>query len=296
VEEILMKERVMYDEKELLKESPLKNWGKFIKLDVAETFIVENGKGENMIFANGIAAPVYTWRKVMPVLSNSFHVFALDYKGAGFSEKPKDKYSIGLFSKQILALMDYYKMDKAILVGNSLGGEVVLDFAIKYPERVKSLILIDTAGYQYNKEVMGFLTRLSRCRLVGDLLKKHASKKFAKRIIDWAMYNDKLIDKEMVDAYYKPMKTKGAFDAFIELAKNLSYTEFDYGKVKNIIAPTLIIWGEEDNWIPVSDAYKFHKDIKNSELVVLKKCGHAPQEEMPEEVARLIKEFVNKTV
>jgi pimeloyl-ACP methyl ester carboxylesterase len=287
-----MEKRVMYEEKELIKESPLKNFSKIIKLDGSETFIVEMGKGENIIFANGIAAPVYTWRKVMLILSKKFHVYGLDYKGTGFSEKTKDKYSIDLFSKQILDLMNYYNMKSAVLVGNSLGGEVSLNFAIKYPERVKALILIDTAGYQNNKELTKLLTRLSRCRFVRDLLKKYTSKKFAKKIIEWALYNDKIIDKEMVNAYYKPMKTKGAFDAFIELVKNLSYTEFDYSKVKNITAHTLIIWGEEDKWIPVSDAYKFHKDIKNSKLVVLKDCGHAPQEEKPEEVSRLIAKFM----
>jgi pimeloyl-ACP methyl ester carboxylesterase len=289
-----MKQLAMYDEKELIKESPLKNFSKIIKLDGCETFIVEMGKGENIIFANGIAAPVYTWRKVMPVLSKNFHVYGLDYRGTGFSEKPKEKYSIDVFSKQILDLMNYFNMKSAVLVGNSLGGEVSLNFAIKYPERVKALILIDTAGYQNNKEFMKLLTRLSRCRFVGNILKRYTSKKFAEKIIEGALYNDKIIDKEMVNAYYKPMKTTGAFDAFIELVKNLSYTEFDYSKVKEITAPTLIIWGEEDKWIPVSDAYKFHKDIKNSKLIVLTNCGHAPQEEKPEEVSKLIGEFINE--
>jgi pimeloyl-ACP methyl ester carboxylesterase len=289
-----MEKRVMYDEKELIKESPLKSFSKIIKLDGCETFIVEMGKGENIIFANGIAAPVYTWRKVMTVLSKNFHVYGLDYKGTGFSGKPKEEYSIDVFSKQILDLMNFFNMKSAVLIGNSLGGEVSLNFAIKYPEKVKSLILIDTAGYQNNKEFTKLLTRLSRCRFVGNILKRHTSKRFARKIIEWALYNDKIIDKEMVNAYYKPMKTKGAFDAFIELVKNLSYTEFDYSKVRNIIAPTLIIWGEEDKWIPVSDAYKFHKDIKNSKLIVLKDCGHAPQEEKAEEVSKLIREFINE--
>lgn len=291
-----MKSNSMYEKKELLAESLLRNSGKFIKLSGSELFVVERGKGESLILANGIAASVYTWRKVIPKLSKSFRVHALDYKGTGLSEKPRDEYSIEEFSKEIFDLMNYYKIDKAVLAGNSLGGEVILNFAIKYPERVKALILLDTAGYQLNKEITAILVRLGRFKAVGRFIKKHASKRFARRLIEWALYNDELIDREMVNSYYKPMRTKGAFDAFIKLVKNLSYTDFDYSKVKDIEVPTLIIWGKEDKWIPVSDAYKFHKDIKNSKLVILGGCGHAPQEEMPDKVSELIKEFIEENI
>lgn len=287
-----MRLSIMYDERDLLEESPLKDWGSYINLSGSEIFVVEKGEGENIIFANGIAAPVYTWRKVIPSLSKNFHIYALDYKGTGFSEKPKQGYSIDEFSKEILELMKCKKIDKAILVGNSLGGEVSLNFAIRYPEKVKALILIDTAGYQCNKEITALLVRLIRFKAAGKLIRRLASKRFARKIIKWALYNDDLISKEMVNAYYNPMRTEGAIEAFIQLVKNLSFTEFHYDKVKEITVPTLIIWGSEDKWIPVSDAYKFHRDIKNSKLIILEHCGHAPQEEKPEEVSKLIKEFV----
>lgn len=291
-----MKQTVMYYEQELIKESPLREWAKYINIKGSKTFVVEKGEGENIIFSNGIAASVYTWRKVFPILSENFHVYGFDYRGTGLSEKPKEGYSIDIFSKQILNFMDYLEIKKAILVGNSLGGEVTIDFAVKHPERVKGLILLDTAGYQNNKEVTGLLVRLSRCKLAGKLIEGYTSKRFARKIIEWALYNDSIINKDMVNGYYKPMRTKGAFDAFIELVKNLSYTEFEYTIVKSIKVPTLIIWGEEDKWIPVSDAYKFHKDISGSELVILKNCGHAPQEEMPEQVSRIIEKFIYENI
>jgi pimeloyl-ACP methyl ester carboxylesterase len=289
-----MKKTIIYDVNELIKESPLKDWGKFIGLKGRKVFVVEKGHGESVILLNGIAASVYTWRKVFPVLSDEFHVYSFDYKGTGLSDKQNSEYSIDEFSKELLELMDYYKINKTILVGNSLGGEVCLDFAIKHPEKVKGLILIDTAGYQYNKEITAFFVRLSRFKPVGELIKRHASKRFVKILIRGALYNDSLIDKDMINGYYKPMRTEGAFEALIELIKNLSYTEFDYDRVKEITSPTLIIWGKEDKVISVYDAYKFHKDINNSKLVIMENCGHAPQEEKPEEVSRLIKEFIEE--
>lgn len=289
-----MGKKTIYDEKEMAERSIFKNCGKFIEIDGVKTYAAEKGKGEDIIFINGLAASIYTWRKVFYEISRDFHVYAIDFKGTGFSEKPKAGYSIDSFTSQILGLMKHYNIHKAVLVGNSLGGEVVLNFTIKHPEKVRKLVLIDSAGYQKNKEVTRFLVKLSRFKLTHKLLDNYISKKSAKKIIKWATFKDEIIDEAMIEGYYKPMKTKGGVRAFIELIKNLSYTEFDYDKVKNIKTPTLIIWGKEDKWIPVSDAYRFHKDIESSKLVILENCGHGPQEEKPEEVIRLIKDFASK--
>lgn len=286
-----MDEKIIFDEKQMAEKSIFNKWGKFIDIDGVETYVVEKGIGENIIFINGILASIYTWRKVLDTVSENFHVYAIDFKGTGFSEKPKGGYSIDICTSQIISLMKYFNIDKAILVGNSLGGEVALNLAIKHSEKINKLILIDSAGYQKNKEITKLLVKLGRFKLVAKLLERCNTKNFVRKIIRWATFNDKIIDRKMVNGYYKPMKTKGAVEAFIELVKNLSYTEFDYEKVKNIEIPTLIIWGKEDKWIPVSDAYRLHRDIKNSKLVILENCGHGPQEEKPEEIVRLIVDF-----
>lgn len=288
-----MDDKRFYDEKEMAARSIYKKWGKFIEIDGIKTYVVEKGRGINVIFINGLASSVYTWRKLFYRISNDFHAYAIDFKGTGFSEKPKCIYSIKVFTNQILGLMNYYRIDKAVLVGNSLGGEIALDFAFNYPEKVSKLILIDSVGYQKNKGIIKLLVKMSRLKIVYKFLNACISRDFSKKIIQWAIFNDSIIDKNMIEGYHKPMKTRGAISAFIELVKNLSYTEFDYNKVKNIRIPTLIIWGREDKWIPVSDAYRFHRDIKNSKLVILENCGHGPQEEKPEEVAKLVKDFIS---
>jgi pimeloyl-ACP methyl ester carboxylesterase len=291
-----MKKTETFDEKNLAMESSLKKWGSFININGIDSYVIEEGNGENIIFINGIAANVYNWRKVFNILKESFHVYSMDFKGSGFSEKPPGEYSIDIFMKQIIDLYDHFGMRQSVIVGNSLGGEVALQLAINYPEKIKALILIDTAGYQENKEITRVLVRLSRYKVMAKILEICTTRKLAKKLVEGALYNDKIIDREMVDAYYKPMRTEGAVDALIELIKDLSYTAFDYSKVRSIESPTLIIWGEEDRWIPVADGYRFHKDIQGSKLVVLKNCGHAPQEEMPEVVSKLITDFINEII
>ncbi|MCM8711485.1 alpha/beta hydrolase [Clostridium sp. SYSU_GA19001] len=290
-----MIKKTIFDEKQMAEKSIFKSCGKFIDFDGegVKNFVVEKGKGKNIIFINGIAACVYTWRAVLDILSREFHVFGVDFKGTGFSDKPEGEYSINVFTNQLVGLMKYFNMDKAVLVGNSLGGEVALDFAVKYPEKVSKLVLIDSAGYMKNKKMMRILVRLSRYKVISSILKKCITRNFIKKIAQWAVFDDKIVDVKMVDSYYKTMNTKGGFSAFIELVKNLSYTEFNYEQVKNIKSSTLIIWGKEDKWIPVSDAFRLHQDIKNSKLVILNDCGHGPQEEKPEKVAELIRDFIN---
>lgn len=288
-----MNEEKCYSEEKMAESSMFKRYGEFIYLDGVKTYVVHKGTGENIILINGIAASVYTWRKILDKLAENFHVFCVDYKGSGFSEKPERGYSIDIFTNQILGLMKHFNLDKAIMAGNSLGGEIALNLAVKHPDKVSRLILLNSAGYQKGKNITSYLVKLSRFKLTEKVLEKCMSRRLTKKIAELATFNDSIIDKRMVDGYYKPMKTEGGVRAFTELVKNLSYTEFDYKKVRSINIPTLIIWGKEDKVMPVSDAYKFHKDIKNSKLVILENCGHGPQEEKPDEVVRLINDFAH---
>ncbi|MBL4935391.1 alpha/beta hydrolase [Clostridium sp. YIM B02515] len=288
-----MSREIYYNEKKLADESIFGGNGRFINLNGSKTYIVEKGKGENIIFLNGIAASIFTWRYLIDDLSKDFHVFGMDFTGAGLSEKKDSKYSIDIFTDQTIALMNYYNIDKTIIVGNSLGGEVALNTSLKYPHKIKGMILIDSAGYQGNKEVTKFLVKLSRLKITLKMLEFCMSRKLVKRIIRWAFYNDKIIGEDTIEGYYKPMKTKGSIEAFIELVKNLSFTEFDYEKVKSIKVPTLIIWGENDKWIPLSDGYRLNRDMIDSQLIIIEHCGHGPQEEKPEYVSLLIKNFID---
>lgn len=268
--------------------------GKIINLEGTSTYVLDKGSGENIIFLNGILVWSYTWRKLSALMSKKYHIYTLDFKGTGFSEKTKGEYSIDFFTQQVRELMNYFNIKSAVIVGNSLGGEVAINFTAEYENRVKALVLIDTAGYQANKEITKLLVKLSKLKGTEQLLKLLNTKTFAKKLIQGAFYDESIINEDMVEAYLRPLKREGALEAFIELVKNLDSTEFEYAKVKSIKKPTLIIWGENDKCIPLKDAYKFHEDIKNSKLIILDKCGHAPQEEQPEVVAEAINRFVEE--
>lgn len=286
--------RVDYSkEKEYAKKSIYKDCGSFVEIDGVDTFVVDKGKGQVVLLIHGLLASVYTWRKVIDSLAERFRVIAIDLKGCGFSEKPKERYSIDIFSKQIIKFMELYHIDKASLVGNSLGGEIALNAAIKFPEKITKLVLINSAGYKMEKKRSGKLIKISAVPFIDKFLGLCMTKRTIKRIAEYLLYNTDAIDERFVESYYRPLKQNGGMEGLICLCKELSSSEFKYDDVKNINIPTLIMWGEEDKLLKVSDAYNMNKDIKSSKLVVIPKCGHAPQEECPTAVSREIIEFLS---
>lgn len=286
----------MIDEKKSHKKDPEDNLyyklGKTINLNGINTFVIEAGKGESVVLVNGLAVTSYTWRGIIMYLKERFHVFAMDFKGTGNSEKPEGIYNVELYTEQLKELITYFKLKHVTLVGNSLGGGIVLRYAIKYPEDLRSLVLIDSVGYQKEKKVTSFLISLFRYKLFKMLVSKFLCKTAARLIIKWAVENEEIIDEQLINAYYKPLKEKGGIEALINLIRSLGYSDLNYEALSTINIPTLILWGQKDKWIPESDAYKLHEIIKTSQLVLLKNCGHAPQEEFPVRVSRLIENFI----
>lgn len=284
--------RKMKNKKRKQDENKFSDYGKLVNLNGMETYIVEMGKGECIIFLNGIAVTSYTWRGVIKALKSKYHIFAMDFKGFGNSAKNGGEYSVEIYTMQIKYLIEHYKIPKATLVASSLGGRIAINYTLKYPEKINKLILIDSAGFQKNKKILSYLVNLFRYKLFRKVFEKSLTRFIVRVFIKWALENEKIIDKELVDTYFNPLKEKGGMEALSSLIESLSYSDLNYEAIKSINVPTLIIWGDKDKWFPRSDAYRFHKDIKNSKLIILKHCGHGPHEEYPEKVSELVENFM----
>lgn len=283
-----------YYEKDMARNSIYKRYSRYITLGNCSTFVVEKGKGETIILIHGLASSVYTWRGIINKLAMKYHVVALDLMGSGFSEKPVKGINVETFTEQLLELMNRLHINSAVLVGNSLGGKVALNFTIKHPERVKGIVLIDSTGYQKPRERRGMLFKLCRYKAFESILKMLISRRRVKRYLKSAFYNKSAINRRVINSYYRPLKTAGGIKSLRSLAESLSYEEFNFEILKTLNLPTLIIWGEKDDWIPSSDGKQLNKHIKGSKLVLIGNCGHAPQEEYPVEVEGLIEKFLDE--
>jgi pimeloyl-ACP methyl ester carboxylesterase len=173
-----------------------------------------------------------------------------------------------------------------------MGGEISLNFALQNPQRVAGLILIDSAGVSVpnaNSVTPGY----ARIPFVGPVLIALAltSDKLVRRGLERSFYDVTKVTDERVAAYYRPLKTRGG-----QLGSLRARTQWGLFPIEpdlnKINSPTLIIWGADDALIPIAAGRKMNSLIKGSKLVTIERCGHVPQEELPERVLDEMTKFI----
>ena len=268
----------------------------FVEVDGATVHYQEFGERSNptLILIHGFTASTYVWQTVAPMLADeNFHVIAVDLLGFGFSQKPAwFEYSIVSQARMIERFMDRIGIGRAVLVGSSYGGAVASTVALDYPERVEKLVLVSAVVNDEAKQ--SSILRLTALRGVGEIVSPFLidSKRFLKfrmqRTI--APANHHLITKERIEAVHRPLRAKNAHHSVLTSARKWDASRIE-ADAHLINQPTLLIWGEDDNVIPVRNGEKLYDSILNSRLVVLKDCGHVPPEENPERFVELVTEF-----
>lgn len=271
---------------------PHSQYSHFADVDGVRLHYQEKGTGTPLILIHGYTSSTYSWKDVFGPLSENFHVIAIDLKGFGFSGKPDGDYSRRAQAVLVTHLLDQLKITKAWFCGNSMGGEVALNVALLNPELVSGLVLIDSAGVAVKGGASlapwyMFVPAVGRVLIALGL----TSDKLVREGLEKSFYDDTKVDNERVAAYYRPLKTRGG-----QLAAQRARIQFNQFPIENqlgqINVPTLIIWGEQDALIPVEAGHKMNQLIKDSQLVVIEKCGHVPQEEMPDRVFAEMRQFV----
>ncbi len=273
---------------------PHAEYSKFAKINGVRIHYQEKGTGAPLVLIHGYTSSTYSWKDVFEPLAQKYRVIAIDLKGFGFSAKPDGDYTRRAQGEIVNGLLDYLKIDKAWIAGNSMGGETALNVALHHPEKVSGLILIDSAGVQ----VAGrgsFVPWYLQIPVVGQVLTALAltSDKLVREGLQKSFYDDSKISDERVKYYYEPLKTRNG-----QLAASEARRQFDLDPIENelnkINVPTLIIWGAADELIPLEAGKKMNSLIKNSKLVVFENCGHLPEEEMPEKVIGEMTNFIDQ--
>ncbi len=268
----------------------------FAEVDGATVHYQEFGDAANptLLLIHGYTSSTYVWRTVAPHLAAAqFHVIAVDLLGFGYSDKPASfDYTIASQARMVERLMNRLGIGRATFVGSSYGGAVASTIALDYAERVEKLVLISSVC---NDEVkQNPLLRLASIPGVGEVLTPFYldSKAFSKRRMKgtFAPANHNLITDERVESVTRPLMAKDAHHSVLASARN-----WDANRIQTdahlINQPTLLVWGEFDQVIPMHNGERLFNSILNSCLVILKDCGHIPQEEKPERFVELVTEF-----
>jgi pimeloyl-ACP methyl ester carboxylesterase len=244
---------------------------------------VEAGSGPNVILLHGLGGSSQGWQFNIGPLAEKFHVYVPDQIGFGKSDKPLVNYRIRTYVDFLDQFCKQLKIERATLVGNSMGGWIAAAFTAAFPDRVDKLVLVDAAGYAPPKD---FDTRIffALNPTTRDAMKVLVSKVF---------YNKAFQTDDMIDAAIAARLAAGDGFTIKSITESIIRGEdFLDDTVKTIKRPTLIVWGREDGLTPVSDAERFHKDIAGSKLVVFDQCAHVPNLEKPGEFNAAVIKFL----
>ena len=254
---------------------------------------LRTGRGPAVVLIHGLASSIYTWKDEIPALARGHEVVALDLPGFGGSDQPADL-AFALFPRVVVGLMDELGISRASLVGNSLGGAVAAVVAARHPARVERLVLVDAAGFNLRTADRPALVRLAAQPLAEAFVSRLPVKRLLVTVgLRQVFHDDAKVTEERIDEYLAAASRPGTFASLRSLlsSKQLRPEETEE-LLHRVTAPTLVVWGGEDAWIPVAHADRFVEAIPRARKVVLPGVGHTPEEEAPEEMVRLLLEFL----
>jgi len=253
---------------------------------------VRTGQGPAVVLVHGFGSSLYTWKGVIPALAARHEVVALDLPGFGESDQPPGL-SFEDFPRAVLGLMDALGIEKASLVGNSMGGATVAVLAAGRQERVSALVLVDSAGFNLGPSERPGMVSFAMSSAGGILARLPGKRLVVDASLRQVFHDPALVTPERLSEYLAAARRPGTFPAIRSLGVSLAGREAEVARaLPRIVAPTLVLWGGDDRWIPPAHADRFVAAIPGARKVVIPACGHVPQEEKPDEVARLVLPFL----
>jgi pimeloyl-ACP methyl ester carboxylesterase len=244
----------------------------------------EAGSGPAVILLHGLGGDVSNWAQTIGPLSRKYRVIVPDQIGFGRSDKPMINYRVGTLVDFLDGFYKELKLERASLVGNSLGGWTAAAYALAHPEKVERLVLVDAAGFA----ITGDLDP----RILNGL--NPSTRDAVKQVMSLVFYNKQIYASDAaVDLLFARKMTAGdgyTVQRFIDsITRGEDVLDNRLGAVKQ---PTLIVWGREDGLTPIAMGERFKKEIAGSQLVVLEKCGHVPQLEKAAEFNAALMKFL----
>ncbi len=251
------------------------------------------GKGTPVVLIHGFLDSLQTWQRNTEILARNHRVYALDVLGFGSSERVRDP--IYTLKQQAAFLKEFFEsqnIERADIVGHSMGGALALQFAYDFPASVHKLVLVAPATFLYNRFPRNGLWTIPRPVTRGVLGIYERLQGDKNNPLHFAYGNPERITREQIVVRNRMMRVRGQHDALISMSKSRREADVPQG-LDQVTVATLIIWGTKDRVVPVSHAVRHEHHLPNARLVWIENAGHLPHEEEPELVNQLITSFLN---
>jgi pimeloyl-ACP methyl ester carboxylesterase len=259
--------------------------------------LVDVGEGERepLLFIHGLNGEWQNWLENIPYFAQQRRVIAPDLPGFGRSEMPRERISISGFADALDELLERLEVERAVVVGNSMGGFAGAEMAIRHPARVERLCLVSAAGIAINdlrRQPLLTLAKLSAWLAAHSAAERERILRrpgYRHLVFSWVFRHPTRLAPDLLWEQIQGTDAPGFVDALDAL------TSYDFvDRLPEVSCPTLVVWGRNDALVPVRDAYEFERLIPDARAVVLDETGHCAMLERPRTFNELVERFLDE--
>jgi pimeloyl-ACP methyl ester carboxylesterase len=261
---------------------------RFLAVDDLNIHYRDEGTGPTLVLLHGVGSSLHTWDAWVERLASDYRIIRIDLPGHGLtgSDPSIERYQIPYMVDKLEKFLNQLSIEDIYLAGNSWGGYISWNYALHRPDRVKKLILLDAVGFP---QAMPFFMNLAALPGIGELNGVMMPKFIMDMNLKAAFGDADKVTDELQQRYFDLTMRQGNREALINVLRTLKeqFNNSNLGdRVKEIQMPTLLMWGDQDQWVPLNIMQQFEQALPNSQSIVYKGIGHMPMEELPIQTSR----------
>lgn len=269
---------------------------RFVGVHQHRTAYIRHGQGPPVVLLHGYAGAIWNWEHQVEALGRRFTLFIPDLIGQGLSDKPCAAYRPSFYIEWLRGFLDAVGVERADVVGHSMGAGLALGLALTHPDCVDRLVLI--SGFPkglFEHIENSHLRRLHRfgSRWLFGLGYRLLGRRLFRKLLGGLVWDRSLVTQAVIERAYRLRKDYGKAGPLWSSFQHVPDWENDYApRLGSVTTPALIIWGQQDRFVPLAAGEDLRRAIPGSRLAVLPDCGHLPMWERPDDVNRLIADFL----
>lgn len=282
--------------KEFVKSKMSTPHSKFFHWKENEIHYTDEGSGQVILMIHGLGGSFYNFQQLSNQFIGEYRVIRVDIPGMGLSDfkhVKRDTNFLEEYTNFFQEFVEHLEIKSFHIMGNSLGGMISWITTTVMPDKIESLTLINSAGYDVKKVLVSAAGPI-RWKWFSPVVTKGLPRRITNHCLTRPFADKSKVNPAELEFTYWNLNRKGNINTLTSLAT--SGQNPDEFLIKNIQCPTLIIWGQEDIIIPVAHAYKFSNDIANSEVKIYSPCGHMAMMEFPDRVANDFRNFIKDKI